>query len=235
MMDTSVTLENLRSLANITKIPKVDMYSDKRSAFNYIHHVAIMDAAMCYGWGKCLLIEDMLDNVQFRLRMNGLGVSEYARLAKGVVQGSKVGSKIYAAVENMFTKWVEMSTPGFTCAVQKADGTEASITIHTQTHMDDMVDVVNTKEEAKVTQDLRNLPAAHYQHPFAAEKGMIIAKDEHGAPDIDVQTVAWEAPDTYGNVPVMDEEDTMGYEHGGFCADHSGLMKTGQQLMEKSN
>jgi hypothetical protein len=197
MMDTNVTLENLRSMAGTAGVPIVNMYSDKRSAFNYIHHEAIKDAAKCYGWEKCLLIDDMLDCVEFRLRMNGIGVTGYARLAKGVVQGSKVGSKIYAAVENMFTKWIEKSTKGFTCAVQKADGTEIVVNVHMQTHMDDMVDIVHCKEEAKATQDLRNLPAAHYQHPFAAEKGMIIAMDEDGVPDIDVQTMAWEAPNKY--------------------------------------
>jgi hypothetical protein len=67
--------------------------------------------------GKCEMINDMLRDVQLRLRMNNVGVTEYVWLHKGVVQGSKIGSKMYALVENMFTMWVQKSTKGFTCAI----------------------------------------------------------------------------------------------------------------------
>jgi hypothetical protein len=42
MMDTSVTIENLNTLAAIIpKTPIIKMLTDKRSAFNHINHQAI--------------------------------------------------------------------------------------------------------------------------------------------------------------------------------------------------
>ena len=105
MMDTSVAIENARALATLTGTPLIQMFSDKRSAFNYINHEAVMDAAKCYGWGQCEMMQDVHKDIQYRIRMSGVGVTDYSMQTKGVVQGSRIGSQIYAMhiTENMIT------------------------------------------------------------------------------------------------------------------------------------
>ena len=104
MMDTSVVLENLRCLAGLSRLPLTQVFTDKRSAFNYVHHECIKDAAWCYGWKRCAMLTNMHENVQYRLRMNGVGVTDYVTLKKGMVQGSRIGSLVYALTDNMASR-----------------------------------------------------------------------------------------------------------------------------------
>jgi hypothetical protein len=113
MMDTSVAIENVRLLATLTCTPLIRMFSDKRSVFNYINHTAVMDAAKCYGWGQCEMMQDMHNDIQYRIRLPGVGTTKYSKQTKGVVQGSRIGSQIYAMTENMITMWIAKTTPGF--------------------------------------------------------------------------------------------------------------------------
>jgi hypothetical protein len=76
------------------------------------------------------------------------GVTDYSSQDKGVVQGSRVGSQVYAFVENMITMWVGATTEGFCCTFPRRDGINLKVEIHTQTHMDDMVVVCSTEEDA---------------------------------------------------------------------------------------
>lgn len=115
MMDTSVAIENVRALATLTGTPLIRMFSDKKSAFNYINHEAVMDAAKCYGQRQCKMMQDMHKDLQYRIRMPGVGVTDYSMQTKGVVQGSHIGSQIYAMIENMITVWIAKTTPGFQC------------------------------------------------------------------------------------------------------------------------
>ena len=125
------------------------MFSDKRSAFNYINHEAVMDAAKCYGWEQCDMMQDMHKDIQYRIRMSGVGVTDYSKQTKGVVQGSRIGSQIYAMTENMFTMWVAKTTQGFQCSIPRRDGSKIRVQIHTQTHMDDTADMASTEEGAE--------------------------------------------------------------------------------------
>ena len=112
------------------------------------------------------MLMDMHTNVQFRLRMNGVGVTQYVTLKKGMVQGSKVGSQIYTLTDNMATRWIQRTSEGFTCKVRGIDLAEKAIRVVNQTHMDDAVDVSLRPTAAKDLMDKRNEFARVYTHPL---------------------------------------------------------------------
>jgi hypothetical protein len=235
MMETGVAIEILNALAAITETPVIKIFTDKRSAFNNINHLATRGAARCCGWDQCNVLTHMHKDIQYRLRMTGAGVTEYISQDKGVVQGPRVGSQVYAFVENMITTWVGATTKSFCCTVPRQDGSDVKVEVHTQTHMGDMVDVCSTEEDAVNTTKKRNKAEGHYHHPLAAEKIMIIAKDAQGCPMTDIRLEAWESPGVRKVMPVMEERDTKCYTHGGFKLNQEGVSLTEGKIMEKQN
>jgi hypothetical protein len=233
MLDTSIAIENVRALAKLTCTPLIRMFSDKRSAFNYINHEAVMDAAKCYGWGQCDMMQDMHKDIQYRIRMSGVGVTEYSKQTKGVVQGSRIGSQIYAMTENMFTMWVAKTTKGFQCSVPRRDGSKIRVQIHTQTHMDDTADMASTEEGAEDMAKKRYKAARHYHHPFAAEKGIVMATDAYGNANMSLRIEAWEGTNKSSTTPSMPNNDTTGYTHGGIELNIEGAGPTDEKAMNQ--
>jgi hypothetical protein len=107
------------------------------------------------------------------------------------------------------------------------------IQIHTQTYMDDTADMSSTEEGTEAMANKRYIAAQHYYHPFAGEKGMTMATDEFGNANTNLQLPAWEGPDKSSITPSMQNNDPIGYNHGGMELNIEGAGCTDAKAMDQ--
>jgi hypothetical protein len=70
--------------------------------------------------------------------------------------------------------------------------------------------VSSTEEGAKSMANKRYIAAQHYYHvchPFAGEKGMVMATDEFGNANMNLRLAAWEGPNKSSIMPSMQNND----------------------------